>query len=205
MTAALASTLGSIAQVRSARTASGVVPAASSPDSRPPSRLLARSLLSRAGQAACSGALKTGQTQAIFMRWLSPAAAFDPGQNGRNVWSVLSVAPAASASAASGYTPNEVRARLLAGTLTDQCRTCPGARVPASSSTAPATGKSAARFPAAYSLSALRLVSRMLDERIWMLRPDTAVRVGLLTVPCTVTGRPGRAICGLTEAIPTVT
>jgi hypothetical protein len=45
----------------------------------------------------------------------------------------------------------------------------------------------------------------MLDERIWMLRPDTAVRVGLLTVPCTVTGRPGRAICGLTEAIPTVT
>src|ERR1700727_164417 len=137
MTPALASTLGSIAQVRPARTASRVLPAASSRDSRPPSRLLARSLLSRAGQAACSGALNTGQTQAIFIRWRIPAAALDPGQNGRNVWSVLSVAPPATASAASGYTPNEVRPRLLAGTLTDQCRTCPGARVPASWSTAP--------------------------------------------------------------------
>src|SRR3977135_3600570 len=152
MTAALATTLGSIAQVRLARRASGVVPAASSPDRSPPVRLRARSLLSRAGQAACSGALKTGQTQAIFMRWLSPAAAFDPGQNGRDVWSVLSVAPAASPPAARGDTPNEVRARLLAGILTDQCRTCPGARVPGSWATAPATGKSAARFPAAYSL-----------------------------------------------------
>src|SRR5450755_4461881 len=103
MTAALDSTLGTIAQVRWARTASGVLPAASSRPSRPPAvRLLARTLLSRAGQAACSGALKTGQSQAIFIRWVSPAAALDPGQNGRNVWSVLSAAPPESTSAASG-------------------------------------------------------------------------------------------------------
>ena len=102
MTPALASTLGSMAQVRSARTASGVLPAVSSRLSRPPARLRARSSLSRAGQAACSGALKTGQTQAIFIRRASPAAAADPGQYGRNVWSVLSAAPPESSSAASG-------------------------------------------------------------------------------------------------------
>src|ERR1019366_5446225 len=115
MTPALASTLGSMAQVRSARTASGVLPAASSRLSRPPARLLASSPLSRAGQAACSGALKIGQIQAIFVRRVSPAAAAEPGQNGRNVWSVLSAASpesTESTEAASGYTPNEVRARL---------------------------------------------------------------------------------------------
>ena len=45
----------------------------------------------------------------------------------------------------------------------------------------------------------------MVDDRIWIVRPDTAVRVGLLTVPCTVTGRPGRATCGLTAVMPTAT
>ena len=103
MIAALDSTLGSIAQVRSARTASGVLPAARSRPSRPPVvRLLARALLNRAGQAPFSGALKMGQIQAIFIRWVSPAAARDPGQNGRNVWSVLSAVPPETNSAASG-------------------------------------------------------------------------------------------------------
>src|SRR6266481_2947206 len=103
MIAALDSTLGSIAQVRSARTASGVLPAASSRPSRPPAaRLLASTLLSRAGQADFSGGLKTGQIQAIFIRCVSPAAALDPGQNGRNVWSVLSTALSEATSAASG-------------------------------------------------------------------------------------------------------
>ncbi len=101
MTPALASTLGSMAQVRSARTASGVLPAVSSLLSRPPARLRARSSLSRAGQADCSGALNTGQTQAIFIRRASPAAA-DPGQYGRNVWSVLSTASPEPSWAASG-------------------------------------------------------------------------------------------------------
>ena len=61
------------------------------------------------------------------------------------------------------------------------------------------------RFPAAYSLSAARLVSRKLDDRICTARPDTVARVGLLTVPCTVTARPGRATCGFTDVMPTVT
>ena len=206
MTAAAASTLGSIAQVRSARTASGVLPAASSRLSRPPATLLARSLLSSAAQAACSGALKMGQTQAIFIRWCSPAAAADPGQNGRNVWSVLSTASPEFTWAASGYTPNVVMARLLAGILTDQSRTAPGARVPGSRARALATGTSTlGRFPAAYSLSSARLVSRKLDDQICTVRPDTVLRVVLLTVPCTVTARPGSAICGFTDVIPTVT
>src|ERR1035438_2505609 len=208
MTAALASTLGSIAQVRPARTASGVLPAASSRLSRPPARLLARSPLSRAGQAACSGALKIGQIQAILVRWVSPAAAADPGQNGRNVRAVLSaVPPAATEStwAASGYTPNEVSARLLSGTLIDQWSTAPGASVPASCAGAPVSARNTCRFPAAYSLSALRLPSGVLDDWSCTLSPDTAARVRLLTVPCTVTGCPGRATCGLTDVMPIVT
>ena len=183
-----------------------MLPAASSRLSRPPATLLARSLLSSARQAACSGALKIGQTQAIFIRWCSPAAAADPGQNGRNVWSVLSTASPESTWAASGYTPNVVMARLLAGILTDQSRTAPGARVPGSRARALATGRSTlGRFPAAYWLSSARLVSRKLDDQIWTVRPDTVLRVVLLTVPCTVTARPGRAICGFTDVIPTVT
>src|ERR1039458_1043276 len=101
MTPALASTLGSMAQVRSARTASGVLPAVSSLLSRPPARLLARPPLSRAGHAACSGALKTGQIQAIFIRRARPAAAAEPGQYGRNAESGLSALPRGAAAAAS--------------------------------------------------------------------------------------------------------
>ena len=48
-------------------------------------------------------------------------------------------------------------------------------------------------------------MSRKPDDQIWTVRPDIAARVVLLTVPCTVTARPGRAICGFTEVIPTVT
>jgi hypothetical protein len=44
-----------------------------------------------------------------------------------------------------------------------------------------------------------------IDDESWTVRPDTAVRVGLATVPCTVTGRPGLAICGFTEVMLTVT
>jgi hypothetical protein len=48
-------------------------------------------------------------------------------------------------------------------------------------------------------------VSLKIEDESWTVRPDTAVRVGLLTVPSTVTGRPGLAICGFTEVMPTVT
>ena len=48
-------------------------------------------------------------------------------------------------------------------------------------------------------------MSRKPDDQIWTVRPDFAARVVLLTVPCTVTARPGRAICGFTEVIPIVT
>jgi hypothetical protein len=90
--------------------------------------------------------------------------------------------------------------------VTVQSRTAPGARVPGSRVTAWSSGTSAEDlFPAAYSLSAPRLVSAVLDDLSWTVRPDTAVRVGLATVPCTVTGRPGLAICGLTEAMLIVT
>ena len=51
----------------------------------------------------------------------------------------------------------------------------------------------------------MRLVSRKLDDQIWTVRPDTVLRVVLLTVPCIVTARPGRAIRGFTDVIPTVT
>ena len=62
--------------------------------------------------------------------------------------------------------------------------TAPGARVPGSRATAPGTGASAeGSFPAAYSLSSVRLVSREVEEQSWTVRPDTAARVGLLTVP----------------------
>ena len=143
-----------------------MLPAASSRPSRPPAvRLLASTLLSRAGQAAFSGGLKTGQIQAIFIRWASPAAALDPGQNGRNVWSVLSTAPPDSTSAASGYTPKVLSGRVPAGMVTVQSRTAPGARVPGSRATARSSGTSAAAsFPAAYSLSAVRPVSGVLDD-----------------------------------------
>ncbi len=122
------------------------------------------------------------------------------------MWSELSTASPESTWAASGYTPNVVMARLLAGILTDQSRTAPGARVPGSRARALATGRSTlGRFPAAYWLTSARLVSRKLDDQIWTVRPDTVRRVVLLTVPCTVTARPGRAICGFTDVIPTVT
>src|SRR5580704_12081156 len=86
-----------------------------------------------------------------------------------------------------------------------QSRTAPGARVPGSRATARSSATSAASFPAAYWLSAVRLVSAVPDDLSWTVRPDTAARVGLLTVPCTVTGRPGVATCGFTEVMPTVT
>ncbi len=184
-----------------------MLPAVSSRPSRPlPVRLLARVLLSRAWQTACSGGLKMGQIQAIFIRWASPAAALDPGQNGSNVWSVLSAAPPELTSAASGYTPNVSRAKVLAGRVIVQSRTAPGARVPDSRATAPVTGVSTeGRFPELNSLSSARLVSLKLDDQSWTVRPDAAVRVVLLTVPCTVTGCPGLATCGFTAVIPTVT
>ncbi len=62
-----------------------------------------------------------------------------------------------------------------------------------------------ATFPAAYSLSSVRLVSLKVDDQSWTARLLTVVRVGLVTVPCTVTARPGWAICGLTELMPIVT
>src|SRR5580693_7621509 len=87
-----------------------------------------------------------------------------------------------------------------------QSRTAPGARVPGSRATARSSATSAAAsFPAAYSLSAVRLLSAVTDDLSWTVRPDTADRVGLLTVPCTVTGCPGLATCGFTEVMPTVT
>src|ERR1700722_6666455 len=85
-----------------------------------------------------------------------------------------------------------------------QSRTAPGARVPGSRATARSSGTSAASFPAAYWLSAVRLVSAVLDDLSWTVRPDTAARVGVLTVPCTVTGSPGVPTCGFTEVMPTV-
>ena len=90
--------------------------------------------------------------------------------------------------------------------VTVQSRTAPGARVPGSRASAPGSGSSAEdRFPAAYSLRAARLVSLKIEDKSWTVRPDMPTRVGLLTVPCTVTGCPGLATCGLTEVMPTLT
>ena len=89
--------------------------------------------------------------------------------------------------------------------VTVQSRTAPGASVPGSRTAARGSAASAASLPAAYSLSAVRLVSAILDDLSWTVRPDTAARVGLLTVPCTVMGCPGLATCGFTAVMPTVT